>query len=62
MKWNSMRCQEVRNGEIVTIITTTSILVLATTTATTTNPNRTDLKTTDKASSGDKDQKTPRSP
>ena len=62
MKWNSMRCQEVRNGEIVTIITTTSILVLATIMATTTNTNRTDLKTTNKASSGHKSQKTPRSP
>ena len=59
MKWNSMKLQEVRNGEIMAIITTTSILVLATTAATTINPNRTDLKTTDKASSGDKDQKTP---
>ena len=29
---------------------------------TTTNPNKTNLRTTDKASSGDKDQKTPRSP
>ena len=46
MKWNSMRCQEVRNGEIIAIITTTSILVLATTAATTTNTNRTNLKTT----------------
>ena len=62
MKQNSMRYQEVRNGEIITIITTTSILVLATTAATTTNPNKTDLRTSDKASSGDKDQKTPRSP
>ena len=62
MKRNSMRLQEVRNGEIITIITTTSILVLATTTATTTNHNKTDLRTTDKASSGDKDQNTPRSP
>ena len=39
-----------------------NILVLATIAATTTDPNRTDLRTTDKASSGDKDQKTPRSP
>ena len=61
MKQNSMRFQEVRNGEII-IITIKNILVLATIAATTTNPNKTDLRTTDKASSGDKDQKTPRSP
>ena len=57
MKWNSMRFQEVRNGKIITIITTTSVLVLAATAATTTNPNKTDLRTTNKASRGDKDQK-----
>ena len=62
MKRNSTRCQEVRNGEIIAIISTTGILILATIAATTTNTNRTDLKTTDKASSGHKDQKTPRSP
>ena len=44
MKRNSKKLQEVRNGEIMAIITTTSILVLTTTAATTTNPNRTDLK------------------
>ena len=62
MKWNSTRCQEVRNGEIIPIITTTGIPVLATIIATTTNNNRINLKTTDKANSGHKGQKTPRSP
>ena len=61
-----MRFQEVRNREIIIIIiiiiTSKNILVLATSTVTTTNPNKTDLRTTDKASSGDKDLKTPRSP
>ena len=56
-----MKFQEVRDGEII-IITIKNILVLATIAATTTNPNKTDLRTTDKANSGDKDQRTPRSP
>ena len=56
-----MRFQEVRDGEII-IIAIKNVLVLATITATTTNPNKTDLRTTNKASSGDKDQRTPRSP
>ena len=62
MKQNSMRFQEVRNGEIIIIITIKNVLVLARTAATTTNPNKTNLRTTEKASSGDKDQKTPRLP
>ena len=57
-----MTFQEVGNGEIIIIITIKNILILATTAATTTNPNKPDLRTTDKASSGDKDQKPPRSP
>ena len=57
-----MRCQEVRNGEIIPIITTTSILVLVIVMATATSTNRTDLRKTDKANSGHKGQKTPRSP
>ena len=62
MSKNSMRCQEVRNGEIIPIITTTSILVLVIIVATATSTNRTDLKKTDKPNSGHKGQKTPRSP
>ena len=55
-----MNCQEVRNGETITIITR-SVLVLATITPTATDPNKTNLRTADKASSGDKSQKTQRS-
>ena len=55
-----MRYQEVRNGEILTIITR-SILILVTVTTTAADPNKTNLRTADKASSGDKSQKTPRS-
>ena len=44
MKQSSMRCQEVKNGEIISIITTTSILVLVIVMATATGTNRTDLK------------------
>ena len=53
MKQNSTRFQEVRDGVII-IIEIKSILILATIAVTTTNPNVTNLKTTDKASSGDK--------
>ena len=63
MKQSSTRCPEVRNGEIIPIITTTSVLVLATITATAaTNTKRTDLKKTDKPNSGHTGKKTPRSP
>ena len=56
-----MRCQEVRNGEVMPV-TITSILVLVIITATPTNSNSTDLKKTDKPNSGYNGQKTPRSP
>ena len=62
MSKNSTRCQEVRDGEVIPIITTTSILVLVIIGVTATNSNSTDLKKTDKPNSGHKGQKTPRSP
>ena len=47
MKRNSTKFQEVRDGEII-IIAIKNILVLATIAATTTNPNKTDIRTTNK--------------
>ena len=55
-----MKYQEVRNGETITVITR-SILILVTVITTATDPNKRKLRTADKAS-GDKSQKTPRSP
>ena len=55
-----MRCQEVKNGEIIIIITK-SILILVTAATMATDPNKTNLRTTDKVSSGDRNQKTPKS-
>ena len=53
-------CQEVRDGETIIIITQ-SILILVTATILATVPNKTSLKTADKVSSGDRNQKTPKS-
>ena len=57
-----MRCQEVRNGEIMEIITTTNTLVTVATVVTATNNNNTVPKKTGKSNSGHKSQETPRSP
>ena len=46
-------------GKIIIIITK-SILILAIATVLATDPNITSLKTTDKVSSGDRNQKTPK--
>ena len=43
--------QEVKGGEII-IVTTKSILILVTATTMATDPNRTNIRTTDKVSSG----------
>ena len=59
MNSKSMRCQEVRDGEIIIIITN-SILILAMATVLSTDPNITSLKTTDKVSSRDRNQRTPK--
>ena len=53
-------CQEVGDGETIIIITQ-SILILVTATILATDPNKTSLKTADKVSSGDRNQKTPKS-
>ena len=56
MRQNSMKCQEVGDGEtIISLIR--NILVLATIATTATDPNKTNLRTADKANSGDKSQK-----
>ena len=52
MSKNSMRCQGVRNGEVIPIITNTSILVLVIIAGTATSTNRTNLKKTDRPNSG----------
>ena len=55
-----MKCQEVRDGEtIISIIR--NILVSATITTTARDPNKMNLRTANKANSGNKSQKTPRS-
>ena len=51
---------EVRDGETI-IIAIRNILVLTTIRTTATDPTKTDLRTTNKANSGDKNQRTPRS-
>ena len=61
MRQNSMKCQEVGDGEKI-IIAIRNVIVLATIGTTATDPNKTDLRTTDKANSGDKSQRTPRTP
>ena len=62
MSKSSMRCQEVRNGEIMQILTPRSALILAIFAVTVTSTNRADLKKIDRPNSGHIGQRMPRSP